>query len=162
MNNRGTKERKSSWLNTIMRYYKKYEEIIRYLVVGGLTTLISFGTQAFCAEILRWHVTVNTIVAFIPAVTFAYFANKHAVFHSQTTGASDTTREAGSFFLMRVISLVVEAGLLTLLVTQWHVAELVAKIPVSIVIVLLNYVFSKLFIFRKPQPKNGLGEETGA
>lgn len=162
MNNRDTNQQKSFWLNTVLRYYKKHEEIIRYLVVGGLTTLISFGTQAFCAGILGWHVTVNTIVAFIPAVTFAYFANKHAVFHSQTTGASDATREAGSFFLMRFISLGVEAGLLTLLVTQWHVAELVAKIPVNIVIVLLNYVFSKLFIFRKPQPPNDLGEETSA
>jgi len=136
------------------KQWTKHEEIIRYIIVGGLTTGLNAAIYWITLPLLRgipgdYHIA-NTI-AFVIAVIFAYFANKKAVFRSQTSGRLDAAREAGSFFLMRLISYGVEVGLLELLVKRWHVDEMLAKIPLMVIIVALNYVFSKLFIFRKPK-----------
>lgn len=141
-------DKQANWKARVAQLYRKHEQLVRYVIVGGLTTVISYGAQAFFSQVLKWHVTVNTILAFIPAVTFAYFANKHFVFHSQTDGAADVTREAGSFFALRLVSLAIEAALMTLVVKVFHVPELIAKLPVNFVIILTNYVFSKVFIFK--------------
>jgi putative flippase GtrA len=134
---------------------KKHEEIIRYLVVGGLTTALSIGAYALALHLLKGMGLADAapyianIFSFVVAVTFAYFANKLAVFRSETTDRRDTAREAGSFFLMRLVSLGFEQGGLWLLL-HLGVGDLIAKIPLQVIVVLLNYVFSKLFIFRKP------------
>jgi putative flippase GtrA len=148
------KMQKATFTDTILRLWKKYEELIRYIVVGGLTTALNYGVYAVAFLLLRGipgdYRIANTI-AFVAAVLFAYFANKKAVFHSKTSGALDAAREAGSFFLMRLASYGVEFGLMELMVRVLHIDELLAKLPVNVLIVALNYVFSKLFIFRKPK-----------
>ncbi len=144
---------------------KQHEEMIRYLVVGGLTTLINYGVFALCLLLLEgksYDYIVANAVAFVVAVVFAYYANKHAVFHSKTVDRRDALREAGSFFMMRGISFALETGLLALCVDVLHIYELVAKIPINVVIVLLNYVFSKLFIFRKASKAEAVGDENQA
>jgi len=138
----------------VKNLWKKYEELIRYIIVGGMTTLLSVGLFALAFLLLEevaGAYLIATTISFAIAVVFAYFANKKAVFHTKTSGARDTAREAGSFFLMRLISYGIDMGMMVLLVEVWHVNELIAKIPVTALIVLLNYVFSKLYIFRKPQ-----------
>jgi len=132
----------------------KHEEIIRYLIVGGLTTGLNAVVYWVALLLLRGipsDYQIANAIAFFIAVIFAYFANKKAVFRSQTSGKLDTAREAGSFFMMRLISYGVEVGLLELLIRVWHVDEMLAKIPVMTIIVVLNYVFSKLYIFRQPK-----------
>ena len=143
-------ERPGLW-RRLMDLCKKYEQMIRYLVVGGLTTAINYAVSAGVYLLIRGTPADYQIAngaAFVAAVIFAYFANKRAVFYSKTRGALDTAREAGSFFLMRIISYGMEAGMLALAVDVLYIHFLVAKIPVNVFIVLINYVFSKLFIFR--------------
>jgi len=141
-------------MDTIKRLWEKYEELIRYVIVGGLTTALNYGVYAVAFLLLRGipadYQIANTI-AFVVAVLFAYFANKKAVFHSKTSGALDAAREAGSFFLLRLASYGVEVGLMALMVGVFRMHELLAKLPVNVLIVVVNYVFSKLFIFRKPK-----------
>jgi len=154
-------EKNAGLWQRLSELYKKNEQLIRYLIVGGLTTALNYAVYAAVFLLIRGtpaDYQIANAAAFVVAVAFAYFANKKAVFFSKTTGARDTAREAGSFFLMRLISYGVEAGLMALLVGVLRVGELVAKVPVNVVIVLLNYVFSKLFIFRGPGKPEGAAE----
>ena len=148
-------ERKSNSIwELIKSLWIQYEELIRYIIVGGLTTALNYAVFALLflqIEGIPGNLHIANTIAFVIAVTFAYFANKKAVFHTETRDARDAARAAGSFFLMRLLSYGMEAGLLELLVKGWGLHELIAKIPVGVLVVLLNYVFSKLFIFRKPK-----------
>jgi len=147
-------QKKASLFDIVKNLWIKHEEIIRYIIVGGITTALNYGVYAVAFLLLQGvpadYQIANTI-AFVVAVVFAYIANKKAVFHSKTSGALDTAREAGSFFLMRLVSYGVEIGLMALMVEVLHINELLAKLPVNVLIVVLNYIFSKLYIFRKPK-----------
>ena len=153
-------EKSSGLWGTAVHFYKKHEEIIRYLVVGGLTTLLNIVVFAIGVLItgessyMAWQV-----IAFIVAVIFAYYANKHAVFHSKTESRQDAAREAGSFFLMRIISFGLETLMLWLLVDKMGVLSIIAKVPITFIVIVLNYIFSKMFIFRNAEDKPAGGEE---
>ena len=140
-------------IEKIRAWIAQHREAVSYIVVGGITTVINYAVQLFCALVVQGHVAFNTTMAFLAAVAFAYFANKHMVFHSKTEGTVDTLREAGSFFLMRGVSFGIEMALMLLFVSVLHLPELVMKIPVNVVVLAANYVFSKLFIFRGAQKK---------
>ena len=83
------------------------------------------------------------------AVAFGYVANKAFVFHTHCDSVLSLLREAGSFFAMRLVSLGMETVLMYLTVTVLGLNDLVMKLIVNIVVIILNYVFSKLFIFKK-------------
>jgi len=140
---------------------KKYEQVIRYIIVGGLTTVINYAVYAAVFLLIKGapeDYQIANGIAFVASVAFAYIANKKAVFHSKTSDALDTAREAGSFFLMRLVSYGLEAGMMALMVRVLRMDELVAKIPANFLIVLTNYVFSKLFIFRSPDKPEDTAE----
>ena len=152
-------EQKSGSLqNLLAGLLRKNEEMLRYLIVGALTTLLNYAVYAgtfLLAKGLPGDYQIANTVSFLVAVVFAYFANKKAVFRTVTSGAADALREAGFFFVMRLVSFGFDVGMMALLVDVWRADELLAKIPVVFVIVLLNYVFSKLYIFRKPEDQGG-------
>ena len=138
------------------RLYKKYEEIIRYLLVGGMTTTVNFTIYTGAFLIIKGaylDYQIANAISFMVAVVFAYFANRNFVFHSKAKGTIDIAREAGSFFLMRLASFGIEAALMALFVDVWKINEIVAKIPVMFFVIILNYIFSKLFIFKKTAGK---------
>lgn len=147
-----------SWGLTLWGKYEK----LRYLVVGGLTTVLNYAVYAACLWLFpgKYDYIIATAVSFVAAVIFAYYANKNMVFHAKTESKEDALREAGSFLVMRLISFGFELAAMWLLVDVLRVNKWVAKLPVNVIIVVLNYVFSKLFIFRKPEvDARGNGEE---
>ena len=91
----------------------------------------------------------GTWVAWVIAVAFGYVANKLFVFKTHCPDTGALLREAGSFFAMRLVSLGMETVLMFLLVEVLHLNDLAMKLLVNIVVIILNYVFSKLFIFKK-------------
>lgn len=125
-------------------------ELIRYLVIGVLTTLIDYGVFALltlgAAESTgEWQ--MPQVISWFAAVVFAYFGNKFFVFSSKAESRDALIREAASFFLMRLVSLGLSWVLMFLLVDLLHVHMMIAKIIANVVVVLSNYVFSKLVIF---------------
>ncbi len=139
--------------------WHKYEKL-RYLVVGGLTTVLNYAVYAACLWLFagKYDYIFATTISFIAAVIFAYYTNKHMVFQAKTASKEDALREAGSFLMMRLVSFGFELAAMWLLVDVLHMNKWLAKLPVNIIIVILNYVFSKLFIFRKQKadlPGNG-------
>lgn len=130
-------------------------EVIRYLIMGVLTTVVSWGTYAFFAKICGWSITVSNVLSWICAVVFAYLTNKVWVFHSYSWKIGFVLKEAALFVSARLITGVIEMAGVPLLVKLGMnqkvlgVKGMMAKVVVSVLVVVLNYVFSKLIIFRR-------------
>jgi putative flippase GtrA len=127
--------------------FSKVEELFVYGIVGGLTTVISFSSYAFFTRILHLEVLVSDCISFVLAATFAFFANKHAVFHSKS---KNYIKEIILFFAMRLASQGFSVAMMYIGVYLLHIYDLAVKVISLVVIVILNYVFSKFIIFKNP------------
>lgn len=123
-------------------------ETISYIIFGVLTTVVSFVSQMIFAS-FGWHVTVNTVGSWVCAVLFAYVVNKLFVFESKTDSAKAFWRELGLFIGARVASLGMELVFMFVTVELLDFSEAVCKLIAQVFILVANYIFSKLFIFRK-------------
>ena len=124
-------------------------ELVRYLLVGVATTLVNYVAYFLATRTAGLSVMAGTWVAWVIAVAFSYVANKLFVFKTHCPDTGALLREAGGFFAMRLVSLGMETVLMFLLVEVLHLNDLAMKLLVNIVVIILNYVFSKLFIFKK-------------
>lgn len=125
-----------------------YREQLAYLVVGCLTTLINYAVYAFLTYGVHIHYIAGNIAAWTVAVIFAYFANGTWVYRSTSRRS---WKEAFSFALSRLFSLGLETVLLLLMVDLLHMDELVAKIPVAVLVVIVNYLTGLLVFKRKKE-----------
>ncbi len=132
--------------NKLFDLYKKYKEIINYLIFGGLTTLISIITYALFAKVFHIDYLISNVLSWIIAVLFAYITNKIFVFESKS---KKNIKEITSFFFFRVVSLIMEMVILYVFVDMLHIDDLVTKIIAQVIVIVSNYVFSKLFVFKK-------------
>ena len=151
-----TKEEEEFMNNQLKTLYFKYKEIINYLIVGGLTTVVSLVTYYLC--VLTFldpghpvQLQIANVISWIFAVTFAYFTNRKYVFESKNR---HILQEAMSFFGARVTTLLMDMGFMALLVSVIHMNDKIAKILVQFLIVVANYLFSNFFVFRKKDPTN--------
>ena len=133
-------------LNKLLNLYKKYKEIINYLIFGVLTTLISIVTYAIFTKVFHIDYLISNVLSWIIAVLFAYITNKIYVFESKS---KKNIKEITSFFFFRVVSLIIEMIILYIFVDILHVDDLVTKIIAQIIVIVSNYVFSKVFVFNK-------------
>ena len=115
-------------------------ELVSYLLVGVATTLVNYVAYFLATRTAGLSVMAGTWVAWVIAVAFGYVANKLFVFKTHCPDTGALLREAGSFL---------ETVLMFLLVEVLHLNDLAMKLLVNIVVIILNYVFSKLFIFKK-------------
>ncbi len=123
-------------------------EAISYIFFGALTTAISFITQMIFTA-FGWWTFFSTTGSWICAVTFAYVVNKLFVFKSKATTKADLLREVELFFGMRLISGVFEVVFMMIAVDWCGFPVAPCKLIAQVVILISNYVFSKLVIFRK-------------
>lgn len=137
--------------NRIAGLLKKHKEIILYLVFGGLTTLVNYTTYLVFSRLLGCSVVVSTILSWFVAVLFAYITNKIWVFESTGIETEALFKEAASFFTARAFSGVLDLGIMALFVDVLHFNDLVIKILSNIVVVIINYVLSKCWIFKKAE-----------
>ena len=136
-------------LRTIKQYSQRSPEALRYLIAGGLTTLVCLAVYMLCVYTfldpeIAWQLQAANVISWICAVSFAYVVNRHFVFRSTS---SALLKEAASFFTARIGTLVVEMGLMHLLVTVLGLNDKVMKVIVQVIVIVLNYVLSKLFVF---------------
>lgn len=133
-------------LNKLFDLYKKYKEIINYLIFGVLTTLISIVTYALFTKVFHIDYLISNVLSWIIAVLFAYITNKIYVFESKS---KKNIKEITSFFFFRVVSLIIEMIILYIFVDILHIDDFVTKIIAQIIVIVSNYVFSKVFVFNK-------------
>lgn len=129
-------------------WYNKYKEGLLYLFFGGCTTLINIISFIIFRQ-FKLGVDVSNIIAWLIAVIFAFITNKLFVFDSRNTDRKTVMKETISFLIARVISLGIDTGLLHLMIDFMKIHEVIAKVISNIVVIFVNYIFSKLFIFKK-------------
>lgn len=132
----------------------KHREILVYLIVGVMTTVFAWAVRflwnivfyAGTAHPLPVQTTILTIVEFIAGVSFAYPTNRKWVFRSTNP---NILKEAAGFVSARLTTLAIQMLLNLAIINLLHVNFYVATVVIGIIVVILNYVFSKLLVFRK-------------
>lgn len=133
----------------MIKLYKKYEEIINYLIVGGLTTLVSIIVYACFTKIFHVNYMISNVISWIISVLFAYITNKQIVFKSKCNNKKEIIKEIYQFFKYRILSFIIDTLLMYFFVELIEINDMTSKIIVQIIVIILNYVFSKLFVFKK-------------
>ena len=124
-------------------------ELVAYLFAGVATTVVNYVAYFIATRVFSLGVMPGTWTAWVIAVAFGYAVNKAFVFHTHCDSAAALLREAASFFAMRLVSLGAETVLMYVTVELLHLNDLVMKLATNLLVILLNYVFSKLVIFKK-------------
>ena len=150
------------------KFFQKHKEIITYIIFGVLTTLVSWGTYAVFVNLLSMSVFIGNLLSWVCAVSFAYVTNKLWVFDSKSWKASVVVKEIISFVASRGVTGVIEIVAVPLLAKTgfdnifYNILEkmnislgilftdgIYSKIVLAVIVVILNYFFSKFIIFKK-------------
>ena len=137
--------------------YQKYREQITYLIVGGLTTVVSLASYWLCVNTVLdpqnpLQLQAANVISWICAVAFAYFANRRFVFRSRER---NRLMEAGKFVLSRLTTLGMEMVIMGVGVSVLGLPDKAVKLAAQVLIIIANYVLSKLLVFRKSGGENG-------
>lgn len=127
---------------------EKYKDIIPYAIFGVLTTIVNMVVYWLAAHPLGLSVMVSTVIAWIAAVLFAYVTNRKWVFHSQAQGTKEIVHEIVSFFACRLATGVVDWACMFIFVDLLHFNDVIIKAAANVLVIILNYVASKLVIFK--------------
>ena len=140
----------------------KHRELITYVIAGGLTTLVNLATfKTFNIILGDSKYLISNIIAWVVGVIFAYVINKLWVFESKSWKINIISKEIPEFVGARLFSLIVEEGGLWILVDMLKFdkysfdlfgftidGKLISKIVLAVIVVILNYLFSKLVVFK--------------
>ena len=137
-------------MDKIKELYLKYKEIINYLIFGGLSTVVNLGSYFIFARLLGIDEVISSGLSWFCAVLFAYITNKLFVFESKTETKKAFFKEMLSFFAARVISgILCDVGTFALMVKVLKINDVISKLVTQVMVVIVNFVFSKLIIFKK-------------
>lgn len=150
-------------MKKISELWNKHKELLLYVLFGGLTTLVNFVTFWLCSLLLGEDLyLISNAIAWIVSVLFAYFTNKLFVFDSKSFAPHVVVKEFLEFLAARVFSFVVEELGMWLFVDLLGfdgfafelfgfriTGQLIAKLILAVIVVIMNYFFSKFFIFKK-------------
>lgn len=137
-------------MKKLIKLYKKHEEIINYLIVGVLTTIVSLGLYYLCVFTVlnpkdALQLQIANIISWIGAVIFAYVTNRIFVFKSKN---SNKKKEFAGFVSSRIVTLIMDMTIMFVMVTLLHLNDKIAKLVVQVVVTIMNYILSKLFVFK--------------
>lgn len=140
-----------------MGLLRRYREAILYLFFGGLTTLVNIVSYALLAEWAGVYYLAANAIAWVLSVLFAYLTNRSFVFNSHSQGLA-ALRELTLFVGCRVLSGVFDMACMFICVSLIRMPGFWAKLISNVVVVILNYLFSKFWIFREKKPGAGHSE----
>ncbi|AMV60382.1 Teichoic acid glycosylation protein [Pediococcus damnosus] len=135
-------------MKKIKALFIQYYSVISYLFFGGLTTLINIGVFTVLHNMTTWNYQVSNVLAWFLSVLFAYITNKLWVFNSKTSTPKAFIQEISSFFFFRIVSLLFDTLIMWVGISLLGGNAILVKIIDNVLIVIINYVFSKLFIFK--------------
>lgn len=131
--------------------FRKYEEIIVYLIVGVLNTIVSWAAFFLCAYTILdaqvvWQNMALSVISWVAGVVFGYFMNRKYVFKSTEP---NIWKEFLQFSGGRISTGLLDVVMMILMVNLMHIDEGFSKIFVSVLVMIGNYIISKLFVFKK-------------
>lgn len=138
-------------MNKIKELYKKYKEIVNYLIVGVLTTVVSLIVYYLLVFTIlnpedAIQLQIANIVSWIISVIFAYFTNRKYVFESKNP---DKLKEATKFATSRISTLLLDMLIMYLGVSLLKFNDKIIKLISQVLVIVGNYILSKLFVFKK-------------
>lgn len=126
----------------------KYKQIIMYLIFGALTTLVNI-LCFYILDKIGINTYINNTISWLLAVLFAFITNKLFVFESNKKDSKTYFSEGSKFLLSRIFSYFVDMGTIFLLLDIIHLPKMISKIISNIIVVIINYILSKLIVFKK-------------
>lgn len=138
-------------MTSVKNLIKKYREIIMYLIFGVLTTVVSLASYYLLVYTVlnpnnAFQLQLANVISWIVGVAFAYFTNRSMVFESKN---QNKLKEAGNFVLARLVTLFMDMAIMFVGVTLLHSNDKILKLVSQVLVIVSNYVFSKLFVFKK-------------
>lgn len=138
-------------IKKIWNLYLKYKEAILYLIFGGLTTLLNIVTYAVCSHLFHIDTLISNAIAWVAGVAFAYVTNKIFVFESKTDTLKELIKECASFVGCRLATGAMDMAIMYITVDVLRWPDIIMKVIANVLVIILNFVFSKLFIFAKKE-----------
>ena len=133
----------------IKELWTKYKSLIMYAIFGGLTTVVNMVSYYLSYNVLHIPNVPSTIIAWILAVLFAFITNKLWVFDSPSFDKQTLLHEIPTFFGARLATGILDVVIMYLAVDVAHMNPTVWKLISNVLVIIINYVASKLIIFRK-------------
>ena len=137
----------------LMRLLVRHKAVLAYLFFGVCTTAVNVAVYALCEKALAVPVAASTVIAWVVAVFFAFVTNKIFVFESKSWRKSTALREAASFFLCRALTGVFDLVFMIVTVDLLGFSGTAMKLLSNVAVIVMNYVASKLVIFKNKPDK---------
>jgi len=136
-------------MKKILSIYNQQKEVILYLFWGVMTTVVNILIFALFHWLTNWNYLINNSIAWLISVLFAYVTNRIYVFHSYSDSRKAMFKEIISFLIGRGASYFIEQAILIVGISglKWH--EITVKIIANVVVVIINYFWSKWAVFKK-------------
>ena len=128
---------------------QKYKETILYLIFGVLSTLINILVYFIASRVFYLNLIQSNMIAWVIAVIFAFVTNKFLVFQSKGLEKKVLLKEFSSFIGCRAFSCIVEIVLMYFMINLLKINDVIVKIITNIIVIIINYILSKILIFRK-------------
>ncbi len=144
-------------MKKVLELYKKYQEIINYLIIGGFTTIIAIGSKLLLLftvldQTNGFELQLSEVISWVLAVLFAYFTNKAFVFKSKVKGTKQV-KEAFDFISGRVFTQVIQMFIMWFFVTHLKLNSdawvVIFTLICQVMQIVLNYIISKFLVFTK-------------
>ena len=136
-------------LKILADWYRSHQEGMRYLIFGALTTLVNIVAYSILYYAFHINNATSNIIAWIIGATFAYITNKLYVFNSKVNTKIELLKEILYFYGCRLLTLVIDEAIMIVTVDKFGWNALLMKIIANIIVIILNFVFSKILIFKK-------------
>ncbi len=131
----------------IKELFQKYKTVLAYLFWGVVTTIINIGVFMLWIK-MGGNYQIGNVIAWILTVLVAYFSNKFWVFGSSYRGLKAMASEMLSFFFFRSVTLVMDIAITYVGISLLNWDSFIVKVLDNVIVVISNYIFSKLFIFK--------------
>jgi len=153
LENFGLKILEKMHLKKLADWYRKHQEGMRYLIFGALSTVVNIVSYTVLYYPFHISNAISNILAWVIAATFAYITNKLYVFNSKVNTKIELFKEIVYFYGCRLLTLVIDEGIMIFTVDKLGWNALLMKIIANIIVIILNFVFSKILIFKKQDKK---------
>ena len=141
---------KKLWTNVKNLIVKCWNNaILRYIFLGGCATLVNLGTYYILRLTTELDINTANIISVATAMVFAYFTNSTFVFESEAQTFKEKFKEFVKFISARLTTMVIEVGGVWIMSDVLHMNDYFAKIVIQFIVLVLNYIFSKVFVFKK-------------
>lgn len=136
-------------LNVLEPFYSRHKEILLYLFFGGLAFFLNLGLFTLIDTMGMINELVNNMICWIICVLFQFFTNRTWVFDGQADSTAEFIKQMSGFVEGRAATLLIEELILAVFITWLQMNALIVKLAAQVVVIILNYVISKLVVFKK-------------